>query len=114
MKKYGTAWENQDTQLLISCFVKNGVYQESPLSKPYIGHKEIADFWNSVVLKKTAYIKFALKKCYLADDKKTGFAEWECNNLYKNKRHHMAGIMLLKMKQDKITYLNEYWNSEVK
>jgi ketosteroid isomerase-like protein len=28
------------------------------------------------------------------------------------KRHHMVGIMLLKIRGGKITHLNEYWNTK--
>ena len=113
MKKYKQAWEKQDTELILDCFTKKGIYQESPLSKPYKGHKEIADFWNKVVVGDTAQINFKLGKCYVSDDKKTGFAEWTCKNVYKNKENFMVGIMILKMKGDKITYLNEYWNQDI-
>jgi hypothetical protein len=112
MKKYGLAWENRDTALILDCFTKNGIYQESPLRKPYKGHKEIKKFWDSVVVKDTASIKFGLGKCWVSDDGKTGFAEWTCKNIYKNKKNFMVGIMILKMKGDKITYLNEYWNQD--
>lgn len=116
MKKYGKAWENQDTELILECFTKNGIYQESPLSKPYRGHCEIRKFWDSVVVKSTESIKFDLGKCYISKDGKTGFAEWECNNKlnWKNgnqTKEKMVGIMILKMRGDKITYLNEYWNT---
>lgn len=110
MKKYGKAWENQDTKLILDCFTKTGLYQESPLSKPYKGHKEISKFWDDVVVNNTKKIKFKLGKCYISKDKKTGFAEWECKNYFKSRNNHMVGIMILKMKGDKITYLNEYWN----
>jgi ketosteroid isomerase-like protein len=112
MKKYGKAWENKDTKLILDCFTKNGVYQESPLSKPYKGHKEIAKFWDIIVVKNTEDIKFKTGKCYISKDEKTGFAEWECKNRYEGVKGKMVGIMILKMKGDKITYLNEYWNTE--
>ncbi|MAG76043.1 MAG: hypothetical protein CL811_04705 [Colwelliaceae bacterium] len=118
MKTYGKAWETQDTDLLLSIFTKSGIYQESPLSKPYKGHKEIAKFWNKVVKKDTSKIKFKLGKCYLSDDGKTGFCEWECKNTHKWKkdgkwtRNHMVGIMILKTKGNKISHLNEYWNTK--
>ena len=112
MRKYKKAWENQDSNLILECFTKNGTYQESPLAKPYRGHKEIRKFWDKTVKQDTAKIKFKTGKCYLSEDKKTGFAEWECKNVYKCEKHHMVGIMILKMKGNKITYLNEYWNSE--
>ena len=112
MKKYGKAWENQDTNLILECFTKKGIYQESPLKKPYKGHAEIKKFWDQVVIKNTKNVKFKLGKSWVSKDGKTGFAEWSCNNLYREKKHQMAGIMVLKMKGDKITYLNEYWNSK--
>ena len=118
MKKYGKAWENQDTNLILECFTKKGIYQESPLAKPYKGHKQIAGFWNQVVNEDTKKIKFKLGKCYVSKDGKIGFAEWECNNYGKWKcdgkwsKNKMVGVMILKMKGDKITYLNEYWNTK--
>ena len=111
MVKYGKAWEKQDTDLLLSCFTENGIYQESPLAKPYIGHKDIANFWDKVVVKETKNIKFKLGKCYISNDGNTGFAEWECNNTHNGEENRMVGIMILKMKGHKISYLNEYWNT---
>ncbi len=117
MKKYGKSWENQDSNLILECFTKNGIYQESPLSKRYKGHKEIKKFWDNVVGKNTKNIKFKLVKCYISKDGKTGFAEWECKNEHKKddrwRRDHMVGIMILKMNGDKISYLNEYWNTKI-
>ena len=119
MKKYGKAWENKDTDLILECFTKTGKYQESPLAKPYVGHKAIARFWNSAVVKNTDDIEFKLGKCYVSRDGKIGFAEWECKNNHKWKktgkweRGRMVGIMILKMRGNKITYLNEYWNTKV-
>lgn len=115
---YGKAWENQDSDLLLECFTKNGIYQESPLTKPYRGHKEIKKFWDHIVKKNTKNITFKLGKCYVSKDGKTGFAEWECKNDHKWehdgkwRKDHMVGIMILKLKGNKISYLNEYWNTK--
>ena len=115
MRKYGRAWENQNPRLIIDCFTRNGAYQESPLAKPYHGHREIRKFWKAIVVKDTKNIKFKLGKCYVSKDGKTGFAEWECRS-YKRKSDgkwrniRMVGIMILKMKGNKISYLNEYYN----
>lgn len=118
MKKYGRAWENKDTDLLLECFAEDGIYQESPLSKPIRGKQEIRQFWEQAVVKDTKDIEFTLKDCYVSKDGKTGFAEWECKNTHKWRkdgkwrRGHMAGIMLLKLKGGKISHLNEYWNTK--
>jgi ketosteroid isomerase-like protein len=111
MKKYGKAWECQDSSLLLECFTKDGAYQESPLAKPYRGHKEIKKFWDKTVKQDTSNIKFKVGNCYVSEDRKTGFAEWECRNNYKGERHLMVGIMVLRMKGSKITFLNEYWRT---
>lgn len=110
MRKYGKAWENRDPKLILGCFTENGVYQESPLLKPYIGHKEIEKFWHKLRIN-TKDVRFELKKCYVSEDGKIGFAEWECKNKHLGKRNHMVGIMILKMKGKKISHLNEYWNT---
>jgi len=112
MKKYGRAWEEQDSNLILECFTKKGIYQESLLSKPCKGHGQIKRFWDRAVKKDTKNIKFTLGKCYVSKDGQTGFAEWKCVNNYKGKLNHMVGIMILKMKGDKINYLNEYWNTK--
>ena len=118
MKKYGKAWENQDSNLILECFTKDGIYQESPITQPYKGHKGIKKFWDESVVKDTKNIKFKLEKCYVSKDGETGFAEWECKNDHKWKhdnkwrKGHMVGIMILKMEGDKISYLNEYWNTK--
>lgn len=113
MKRYGIAWEKQDSSLIIDCFTKNGIYQESPLAKPYRGHKEIKRFWDKTVKNETTNINFSIRKCYVATDGKTGFAEWICKNIYKGEKQHMVGIMIIKMKGNKISFLNEYWNTKV-
>ena len=118
MKKYKIAWEKQNTNLILECFTEKGIYQESPLAKPYKGHEEIKKFWNNIVVNNTKNIKFKLGKCYVTSDNKTGFAEWSCKNEYREnnkskwKKGYMAGIMILKMKGNKITYLNEYWKTK--
>lgn len=114
MKKYGLAWDSQDTELILDCFTENAIYQESPLAKPYRGHKEIAEFWDTEVKGNQEDIKFKVGKCYVSDDGETGFAEWECinTNLEEDKICHMVGIMILKMEGNKISYLNEYWNTK--
>ncbi|MBI5804394.1 hypothetical protein HY450_04060 [Candidatus Pacearchaeota archaeon] len=46
-------------------------------------------------------------------DNAAGFAEGECRNVHKGKHHKIVGIIIIKMKGDKISYLNEYWNTKI-
>lgn len=117
MNKYGKAWETQDVNLLLSCFTKSGIYRDTFLKKPFKGHKKIREYWIDCVVNNTKNIRFKLRKCYLSSDGKVCFAEWECDNTYRSQKDRkwrkgkMVGIMILKMKGDKISYLNEYYNS---
>ncbi|QQR92163.1 MAG: hypothetical protein IPJ89_03305 [Candidatus Iainarchaeum archaeon] len=117
MQLYGKAWEQQDPEILIQCFVPRGSYQESPLRKPINGHNAMKKFWRRTVVMNTKNIKFSLGNYWVSKNGKTGFAEWKCENDHykrseKKWRHDlMYGIMVLKMKGKKITYLNEYWNT---
>jgi len=111
MEKYGKAWENRDVNLILGCFTRDGIYQENPLSKPYRGRSEIAKFWEKVVGAQEN-VRFRLGRCYVSDDKGTGFAEWECSTTHSGKRERMVGIMILKLSGGKITSLNEYWNTK--
>lgn len=36
MKKYKDAWEKQDSNLILECFTKNGIYQERPYEQPNV------------------------------------------------------------------------------
>jgi ketosteroid isomerase-like protein len=116
MRTYGQAWEKQDTALLLTCFTVDGVYQESPLAKPYRGHAQIKRFWDRIVVHNTKDVTFSLKKCYVSGS--VGFAEWECLTTHKWddgrwRKGRMVGIMVVRMRGDKISHLNEYWNTKI-
>ena len=112
MEKYKKAWETQSLELIAECFSEQGEYQESPLSKPFVGHDQIKEFWKETVCNNQSHISFSIKNCWVSADNQTGFCEWECTLAENGVCERMVGIMILKMEGDKITHLNEYWNTQ--
>jgi len=111
MKKYKRAWEEQDADLILECFTKKCNLSRKPISETLLWASRNKKILDQSCCEKSERYKFRIGKCYLDNERKIGFAEWETYMVMKGKTHHLTGIMLLKMKGDKITYLNEYWNS---
>lgn len=44
MKKYGEAWEKQNSELLLEIFDKDGTYQVTPFEKPIKGYVAIKKY----------------------------------------------------------------------
>jgi ketosteroid isomerase-like protein len=110
---YKTAWEQQDSELILTIFIKDAVYHERVLQEPMRGHEEIAAYWKEKVVKGQGRISFTLLNTYIEGT--TGIAEWEVcfDDRLQRKRKHMKEIAILELVDGKITSLREYWVSEV-
>jgi len=112
LKIYRDAWVNQDPDKILTIFTKDAVYHERILQEPFIGHKEIKEYWQRKVVEEQSDIKFKLLKIYI--DKDTAVAEWDASffNKKKNKRIHITEAAIMQFKEDKIKSIREYWHSE--
>jgi ketosteroid isomerase-like protein len=110
---YKTAWEQQDSALILTIFRQDAVYHERVFQEPIRGHEGIAAYWREKVVKGQGRISFTLLKTYI--DGSTGIAEWEVSfdDLVQRKRKHMKEIAILEFVDGKIASLREYWASEV-
>jgi hypothetical protein len=110
---YKTAWEQQDSKLILTIFTKDAVYHERVLQEPIRGHEGIAAYWQEKVLRGQDRISFTLLNTYIEDT--TGIAEWEVyfDDCVQRKRKHMKEIAILEFVDGKIASLREYWASEV-
>jgi ketosteroid isomerase-like protein len=110
---YKTAWEQQDSALILTIFRPDAVYHERVLQEPIRGHKGIAAYWQEKVVKGQGRIGFTLLHTYL--DGSTGIAEWEVSfdDVVQRQRKHMREIAILEFIDGKITSLREYWASEI-
>lgn len=112
LSTYGKAWEDQDTNLILSIFAKNATYQERTFSKPFKGHKGIASYWNEKVVKEQSKIKFKLLNYWVFGN--VIVAEWEAwfyTNVEKANKH-MREVAIMETKAGKITHNREYWHSK--
>lgn len=55
---YKTAWEQQDSGLILTIFTEDAVYHERVLQEPMRGHEEIAAYWQEKVVKGQGRISF--------------------------------------------------------
>ena len=110
---YKTAWEQQDSNLILTIFTKGAVYHERVLREPIQGHEGIAAYWQDKVVKGQARIRFTLLNTYI--EGATGIAEWEVyfDDVVQHTRKHMKEIAILEFDGGKIASLREYWASEV-
>jgi ketosteroid isomerase-like protein len=110
---YKFAWEQQDSELILTIFTKDAVYHERVLQEPIRGHEGIAAYWKEKVVEEQGRISFTLLRTYI--DGTTGIAEWEVtfDDLVQRNRKHIKEIAILEFVDGKIASLREYWTSEV-
>jgi len=113
LKIYEDAWVNQDPEKILSIFTEDSVYHEKVLQKPYVGHEQIKQYWQSKVVEEQSDIKFKLLNYYIEED--IIIAEWDASffSNEKNGRVHIIEVAIMEISENKIKSLREYWQSEV-
>ena len=113
LKVYENAWVNQDPEKILSIFTEDGIYHEKAFEKPFIGHEQIRQYWQSKVVEEQSDIKFKLLNYYIDGD--TIIAEWDASfySNVKNGRIHIIEVAIIELSENKIKSLREYWQSEV-
>ena len=112
IEKYKKAWVEQNPADIVKIFAKNGIYHEKVLEKPFVGHAQIKKYWKDKVVGEQKNIRFRLLNLFV--DGNVAIAEWEAR-FYDKKRKtniHMKEIAILKIRNNKISSLREYWSSE--
>jgi len=112
LKVYEDAWVNQDPEKILTIFTKDATYHERAFEKPFVGHAQIKQYWQSKVVEEQSEIKFKLLHFWI--DGNTVLAEWDAS-FYSNiekARIHIIEIAILEFKGDKIKSLREYWHSK--
>lgn len=113
LKVYGDSWVNQDPEKILTIFTEDATYQERTFEKPFVGHKQIREYWQSKVVEEQSDIKFKLLHVYI--DGNTVVAEWDAS-FYSNKENARICIIevaILKFVGDKIKSIREYWHSKI-
>ena len=111
LAKYKQAWEKQDSDLVLTIFDREAVYHERVLANPMRGHDEIRKYWETKVVNGQSNIEFTLLELFLDLKRSTAIAEWqaEFNDTVQGTRKFMKEIAVLKIVNDLIVSLREYW-----
>ena len=109
---YKDAWVNQDSEKILTIFAKDAIYHERILQKPFVGHKEIKEYWQNKVIKEQSDINFKLLNLYIKSN--TAIVEWDASffSNIENKKIHIREVAIIEFKNNKIKSLREYWHSE--
>src|SRR3989344_2084028 len=112
LKVYEDAWINQDPEKILTVFTKDAIYRERAFKKPFIGHKEIKQYWQNKVVEEQSDIKFKLLHIWIDGD--TVLAEWDASfyRSIEKARTHIIEVAILEFEGDKIKSLREYWHAE--
>jgi hypothetical protein len=111
LNKYGQAWVEQDTDLILEVFTEDGIYHEFIFLEPMVGHEAIKNYWETRIKKEEASIHFELLNFYIEDQHV--IAEWKASFDYlpDRKRVEIQEVAILTIENNKIHTLREYWQT---
>lgn len=111
LELYGQAWQMQNKELLTKIFTKDAVYQERAFERPYRGIKEIQQYWQKKVINEQSNIEFELLSFNINSN--DGYAEWKAvfDEKPKGVRKEIREVAILRLRDNKIYSLREYWTS---
>ncbi|MBN1793086.1 nuclear transport factor 2 family protein [Candidatus Woesearchaeota archaeon] len=111
LKSYEEAWVEQDTRKILSIFAENGSYQEG-LREKFIGHDEIAKYWDKKVCEEQSNIEFDLVSYHISGD--FLIAEWKASfdSDIEKARITVEEVAIMRIEDGKIKTLKEYWRSK--
>lgn len=109
---YIRAWEQQDSDLIVTIFTEDATYHERVLGAPIPGREAIWRYWQNKVVRGQGNIRCELLSLYLDGD--TAIAEWEAefDDKVQAVRKRMREVAILTFELGLISSLREYWASE--
>jgi len=105
LETYGGAWVKQDPDLILEIFCEDGVYSERVFQKPFVGHKEIREYWQKKVVEEQSDIRFTLLNIFIDGD--IAIAEWEARfySNIKKRESHIREVAIFEIENDKVKSL---------
>lgn len=77
LETYGRAWEQQDSDLILTIFTDDATYKERALGTPMVGHEQIKKYWEEKVCAEQSDISFRVIRRLIC--KQTIIAEWRAS-----------------------------------
>ena len=105
---YRRAWEEADTDLVVSLFTEDADYRANPFAEPYHGHEGIREYWDSVTaVQRDASVRMG--RPFVDGDRVA--VEWWTTMISEEQEVTLPGCLLLRFETDgRCSDLREYWN----
>lgn len=111
LRAYERAWETKDAGLAATLFAADGVYLETPYTKPFKGRGRISEYWAGATAGQD-HVDFAFEP--LAVSGNSGIVHWtaELTSASAGTAIELDGIMVLEFNDaGLVTTLREWWHS---
>ncbi len=105
---YGSAWEKQDAELILTIFTEDATYDD-PKEPKNFGHEGIRNYWIKKVQEEQKDITFKILNVWV--DGETVIAEWNAIfiDVPRNQRVDMDEVAIFTVQDEKFSSLREYY-----
>jgi ketosteroid isomerase-like protein len=105
---YRRAWENADTDLVLTLFTEDANYRSNPFEEPHIGHAGIRAYWDGVTSQQRD-ARVVMGRPFGDGDRVA--VEWWTTMVSEGEEVSLPGCLLLRFAPDgRCSDLREYWN----
>jgi limonene-1,2-epoxide hydrolase len=107
---YKRAWEEQDSDLILTIFHPDATYQERALGQPMTGHEQIRRYWIEKVCTEQSDISFEIINSMISG--KILVAEWRANFMSSIEgRVDLAEVAIIEVEGEKIRSFREFFDA---
>lgn len=105
---YRRAWEQADTELVLTLFTEDASYRSNPFEEPHRGHEGIRAYWDGVTgQQRDARVRMG--RPFVDGDRVA--VEWWTTMESQGEEVTLPGCLLLRFEADgRCSDLREYWN----
>jgi ketosteroid isomerase-like protein len=105
---YRRAWEEADTDLVLTLFTEDATYRSNPFEEPYLGHEGIRMYWDGVTSQQRD-ARVRMGRPFPDGDRVA--VEWWTTMESQGEEVTLPGCLLLRFAADgRCSDLREYWN----
>jgi hypothetical protein len=105
---YRRAWEEADTDLVLTLFTEDASYRSNPFEEAHLGHAGIRAYWDGVTAQQRD-VRVRMGRPFAAGDRVA--VEWWTTMESQGEDVTLPGCLLLRFEPDgRCSDLREYWN----
>jgi limonene-1,2-epoxide hydrolase len=111
IERYRRAWEEKDSDLVVTLFTEEASYRSSPFLEPYRGHEGIRAYWDRVTSSQSE-VEVRMGEP-VSDGNVVAVEWWTTMDVADEGAVTLPGCLLLQFAPDgRCLDLREYWNVE--